>query len=432
MPPPLDAVGGAEVGYSRGYLRYALAVLTVVYTFNFIDRQILVILQESIKQDMGLSDAQLGILSGFTFAIFYVTLGLPIARFADRGVRRNVIAVAVALWSLMTGISGVVRSYGQLLAARIGVGIGEAGGSPPAHAMISDYFPIAERGRALSVYSTGVYIGIMFGYLAGGWINQALGWRMAFFLVGAPGLLLALVVRFTLREPPRGYSEERVKAYTLPPLRDTMALLWGLKSFRYLSLATGFTAFVGYGAGNFAPSFLARSHHLSTGQIGTALGIFAGLGGLTGTYLGGHFGDRFGVRDKRWYLWLPAIAITIALPIRMLAYTASDIRIVYLLIAVGELLYMTYLGPAIAVSHALVSPALRALISSILFFVLNLIGLGLGPLFVGLTSDLLTARFGSEALRWSLVITCLAWIPAIGLYLMAATTLRQDLARRTE
>jgi MFS family permease len=418
--------------YSRPYLRYALAVLTVVYTFNFIDRQILVILQEAIKKDMGLSDGQLGLLTGFTFAIFYVVLGLPIARLADRGVRRNVVAISVAIWSLMTAVSGTVRTFWQLLIARVGVGIGEAGGSPPAHAMISDYFPIAERGRALSVYSTGVYFGIMFGYLAGGWVNQVFGWRATLFVVGLPGLLVALLVRLTLKEPPRGYSEGRVRAYAPLPLRETVTLLWGLTSFRYLALATGFTAFVGYGAGNFAPSFLARSHHLTSGQIGTAMGLFAGIGGITGTWLGGYFGDRLGRRDMRWYLWLPAIMLVIGLPIRILAYMAHDLRIVLPLIAIAEMLYMTYLGPAIAVSHALVSPALRALISGVLFFVLNLIGLGLGPLFVGLLSDHFTPWFGQDALRWALAITCLAWIPAAALYLLAASTLRQDLARRTD
>lgn len=416
--------------YSRPYLRYALALLVTVYTFNFIDRQILVILQESIKKDMGLSDGQLGLLSGFSFAIFYATLGLPIARLADRGIRRDVIAWAVAIWSLMTAASGVVRSFGQLLAARIGVAIGEAGGSPPAHAIISDYFPAGERGRALSIYSTGVYLGILFGFVAGGWINQTFGWRAAFLVVGAPGLVVALLVRLTIREPPRGHSEGGAGNHSAPPLRETLALLWRLKSFRYLALACGFTAFVLYGAGNFAPSFLARSHHLRSGEIGTVLGLVAGVGGITGTYLGGHIGDRAGARDMRWYLWIPALALTLALPLRITAYAIGDVRVVYGLLGSAELLALTYLGPSIAVAHALVSPAMRAFVSSILFFALSLIGLGLGPLFTGLVSDQLAGRFGPDGLRWAMAITCLAWIPAIGFYLRATATLRGDLARR--
>ncbi len=218
--------------YSRGYLRYALGLLVVVYTFNFIDRQILVILQESIKQEMGLSDGQLGLLSGFTFAIFYVTLGLPIARIADRGVRRNVIAWSVGFWSLMTALAGLVRSFPQLVAVRIGVGIGEAGGCPPAHALISDNFPPRQRGRALSIYSLGVYLGVLFGFVAGGWLNQFFGWRTAFMVVGLPGLLVALLVRFTIREPRRGQSDPGGPTTAAPPLREALATLWALRSFR--------------------------------------------------------------------------------------------------------------------------------------------------------------------------------------------------------
>ncbi len=427
-----DGEGTAGVvRYSRPYLRYALGVLVVVYAFNFIDRQIIVILQESIKHDMGLTDGQLGLLSGLSFAIFYSALGLPIARLADRVNRRNVIAVSVAIWSLMTVASGLARSYGQLLAARIGVAIGEAGGSPPAHAIISDYFPPRERGRALSIYSTGVYIGILFGFMAGGWMDVTFGWRTALLIVGVPGLLVALVVRFTIREPARGHSEGTAGAHQAPPLRTTLTMLWRLASFRYLALAAGFTTFVSYGTGNFGPSFLARSHHLGTVEIGILLGLIGGLGGIAGTYLGGYLGDRAGVRDMRWYLWIPAIALTIALPLRITAYLVPDLRIVYPLLGGTELLFMTYLGPSIAVSHALVTPSLRAFISSILFFTFSLIGLGLGPLFTGLVSDQLSGRFGPDALRWAMAINCLAWIPAIGLYLRAAAALPGDLTRRT-
>ncbi len=430
MSPDLGLEPARQPAFSKPYLRYALAVLVAVYTFNFIDRQILVILQESIKKEMGLSDAQLGLLSGFTFAIFYVSLGLPIARLADRGIRRDVIAISITIWSLMTAASGLARSFGQLLAARIGVGIGEAGGSPPAHAIISDYFPPKERGRALSIYSTGVYLGILFGFMAGGWINQIFGWRTAFFVVGLPGLLAALLVRLTIIEPRRGHSEGTATADPPPRLRESVALLWSLRSFRYLALATGFTTFVTYGTGNFAPSFLSRSHHLGSGEIGTALGLVAGLGGIAGTYLGGHFGDRAAGRDIRWYLWVPALSLAIGLPLRILAYSLDDLRIVYPLLALAELTAMTYIGPALAVAHGLISPALRAFVSAILFFVLNLIGLGLGPLSIGLMSDRLTHHFGPDGLRWAMAIGTLAWIPAVGLYLLAATTLREDIARK--
>ena len=196
--------------FSPAVRNYALSVLVVVYTFNFIDRQILSILLEPIKQDLGLSDSALGMLTGFAFALFYATLGIPIARFADRGNRRNLIALALTIWSGMTALSGVAQNFWHLLLARIGVGVGEAGCSPPAHSMIADYFPAENRATALGIYSLGIPFGILFGFIAGGWLNEFFGWRVAFFVVGIPGLLLALLVRYTLREPPRGMAEGRV------------------------------------------------------------------------------------------------------------------------------------------------------------------------------------------------------------------------------
>ncbi|MDZ4864143.1 MAG: MFS transporter [Gemmatimonadota bacterium] len=419
----------APAEYSPGYLRYALGLLTAVYTFNFIDRQILVILQESIKQEMGLSDAALGLLSGFTFAIFYVTAGLPIARIADRGVRRNVIAVSVAVWSLMTAISGLAQTFWQLLAARIGVGLGEAGGSPPAHAIISDYFPFEQRGRALSIFHTGIYLGILTGFLAGGWINQYFGWRMAFFVVGLPGLFIALLVRLTIREPRRGHSDGAVVAAPQPPLWSTITQIWQLSSFRWMALATGFTAFVTYGAGNFAPSLLARSFHLEPRDIGMVMALTVGVGGMCGTYLGGTLADRLGRRDRRWYLWMPAASLALSLPLRLVAYHSTDIRVFLAVGFVAEVLGATWLPPVVAMSHGIVPPALRALVSSVLYFVLNLIGLGLGPLTTGLLSDRLSGQLGTESLRWAIMLVCLANIPAVGCYLAAARGLRRDLAQ---
>ncbi|MFT7654057.1 MAG: MFS family permease, partial [Candidatus Azotimanducaceae bacterium] len=204
---------------------YAVGLLTVVYTFNFIDRQLLSILQESIKADLLLSDTQLGLLTGFAFALFYVTAGIPIARWADRSNRRNIVALAVGIWSFMTAISGLAQNYFQLLLARVGVGVGEAGGSPPAHSMISDIFPPEKRASALAFYSMGVNIGIMFGFLAGGWLNEIFNWRVAFMVVGIPGLLIAIIVRYTLREPIRGLSENRAASDETVPFKDVLKLL---------------------------------------------------------------------------------------------------------------------------------------------------------------------------------------------------------------
>lgn len=223
-----------EVKYSGKY--YALILLTVVYSFNFIDRQLLAILQEGIKADLGLSDGQLGLLTGFSFALFYVIAGIPIAKWADRGNRRNIISISLFLWSLMTAVSGFVQNYVQLLLARIGVGIGEAGGSPPSHSIISDIFPAKSRASALGFYSTGVNIGILFGFLLGGWLNEIFGWRVAFMVVGAPGILLAIIVRLTLKEPIRGFAENKGVESENSTFRSVVKLLWSRKSFRHLAL----------------------------------------------------------------------------------------------------------------------------------------------------------------------------------------------------
>jgi len=411
--------------------RYALIMLTIAYTFNFIDRQILVILQEPIKRDMGLSDAQLGLLSGFSFALVYITAGIPIAYWADRGNRRNIITIAVTVWSGMTALSGFAQSYSQLLLARIGVGIGEAGGSPPAHAMISDYYPPEERATALSIYSTGVHIGVLIGFLAGGFIAQLLGWRAAFMAVGVPGVIFAVIFFLTVREPERGRWETRAQAEYKPTLGETFKVLMGYRSFWYLSAGAGLTAFAGYGNGNFTPSFLMRSHGLEVANVGVLLAIFGGGGGMLGTLLGGYLGDRFGATDKRWYLWIPSIAGAAALPLAVPYLLLDNTVIVIGLMFFVTILINTYLGPCLAISHDLVPPAMRALTSAILFFVLNLIGLGMGPLTAGLLSDYFTKTYGGDdGLRYAMLVVAAISSVGVLMFALAARNLPHDLQER--
>ena len=384
----------AATPVSNGYRRYVLVLLTLVYALNFIDRQILVILQESIKVDMDLSDSQLGLLTGFAFAIFYVSVGIPIARWADVGNRRNIVSLAVAVWSGMTALSGFTQNFWQLLMARIGVGVGEAGGSPPSHSMISDYYPVEQRGSALSFYSTGVYLGILFGFLIGGWINSEFGWRVAFFVVGVPGFLVALLVRLTIREPVRGGLEGR--ALEAPAtFGETLRTLKGFGSFKLFAVAAGLNAFSSYGIGNFTPSFLIRSHGFTSLEVGTSLALITGIGGALGTYMGGVLADRYGANDKRWYLWISGIPAACSVPLMFTAVFIGDPRLALGFLFFATMLGAFYLGPTIAISHTLVSPSMRAMASAILFFILNLIGLGLGPLVVGMISDLLAPAYGS-------------------------------------
>ena len=257
---------------SQSVRNYALGILVIVYTFNFIVRNILSILLQSIKTDLNLSDTSLGLLSGFAFAAFYATLGIPIAKYADRGNRRNLISISLAVWSLMTAISGLAQNFLHLLLARIGVGIGEAGCSPPAHSMISDYFPANKRSTALGIYSLGIPFGIMFGLFAGGWIDEMFGWRAAFFIVGVPGILIAILFRFTVKEPIRGQAEGKVASENQPTIYETISYLLRKKSFRHLAFAASLAAFVGYGGINWLPSFFQRSYGMPSSDVGWYLG----------------------------------------------------------------------------------------------------------------------------------------------------------------
>ena len=415
-------------GYSKKYRAYVLLVLTGVYTFNFIDRQILVILQQSIKSDLGLSDTQLGLLTGFAFALFYVTMGIPIARLADRSNRKNIIALALAVWSAMTAISGFVQNYWQLLLARIGVGIGEAGGSPPAHSIISDYFPAEKRATALAIYSIGIYIGILFGYLFGGWIDQYFGWRTAFLVIGIPGIIYALLVLFTVKEPVRGQLDIHTHNKNPLELKEVTRLLLSYKTFIYLSFAAGLTAFGSYGVGNFSPPFLYRVHELDSATIGTWLSFTTGIGGGLGTFAGGYLADRLGRQDVRWYCWISVIAgILKFIPGTIFFFLDHTLTV---LIATFFSTFLTgiYLGPTIAVIHNLVIAKMRAFASAILFFVLNLVGLGFGPLVIGMISDWLEPVYGSTSLRWAFTFSYISGTLAIILFYKAGQHYPKDLA----
>lgn len=415
-------------GVSQQYRNFALFMLTLVYVFNFVDRQLLVILQESIKKDLLLSDTQLGLLSGFTFAIFYVTLGIPIARFADKTNRRNIVAASLGIWSLMTACSGLVQNFSQLLLARIGVGVGEAGGSPPAHAMISDYFPPEKRSTALSIYSTGIYFGILTGFIMGGFLNQQLGWRTAFFAVGIPGIIFSCLFYLTVKEPRRGATDANAaSAMESPSLGQVLKRLYATKTFVYLAMATGLHVFCIYGLLNWAPSFLSRLHGMKNSEIGALLGPIFGIGGAVGSFAGGFVTDYFGKRDKRHYLKVPAYAIISSIPCVAGALFLQNTFYSVLCLGLSVSLHSMYLGPSIAVGHSLVPASMRALTSAILFFVLNFIGLGFGPLVVGMISDLLAPSLGAESLRWAMSIIIGISFGSTALFLVAAKKLTVDL-----
>ena len=386
------------------------------------------ILQESIKADLSLSDSQLGLLTGFAFAVFYVTAGIPIARWADRSNRRNIVALSLAVWSGMTAVSGMAQNYLQLLLARIGVGVGEAGGSPPSHSMISDIFPVHQRASALGFYSTGVNVGILFGFLLGGWLNEYFGWRIAFLVVGAPGILLALLVRFTVAEPIRGLSENKQVSDRPIPVTEVLALLWSRRSFRHLAVASGLTAFVAYSIISWGASYFIRSHGMSTGELGTWLALIMGLGGAIGAFGGGVIADRLGNRDKRWYVWVPAIAGLLATPFIVATYSVGSAYLALLCSVVPGVMGNVFLGSTVATVHGLVGVRMRAMSSAVFFFMLNIIGLGLGPFSVGMLSDYLALDYGQESLRYAmLMILPGVSVWAVAHFIFASQNLREDL-----
>ena len=420
----------SDTPYARKSYRYfVLGVLTLVYALNFVDRQLLVILQEQIKAELILSDTQLGLLSGFAFALFYVSCGIPIARWADRGTRRSIIALALTVWSLMTAVSGLAQNYLHLLLARIGVGVGEAGGSPPAHSMISDIFRKEERATALSIYSIGIYIGILLGFALGGWIADTFGWRTAFFVVGLPGVLGAAFLRFTVKEPLRGWSEGRQGDTSPPPPFGTvLKFLWSRHTFRNLALAGSLQALVIYGIGNWLPSYFLRNFEISLTELGIWMALTSGIGGGAGSFFGGWMTDRLGVRDARWYVWGPAILMLAISPVLLVILNTPTLQLALVLTGLFHFLSASYLGPALAVSHGLVGLRMRALTSAIFFFFINLIGLGLGPLIVGYLSDSFAAGGNDSALAQAMLITgCAASLWGGIHYLFASRTIRADL-----
>lgn len=405
MSAPAPAVIPRESEFSPGRTRYSVALLITVYTFAFIDRNIVNVLLQPISVEFGLTDTQLGFFSGTAFGIFYATLGLPIAWAADRVPRKRIIGAALAFWSVLTAMQGLATGFVSLALTRIFVGVGEAGCSPPAHSIISDLHSPERRARALAVYAFGIPIGGSLGLLIGGWMRELFGWREAFMVVGIPGVALSLIVFATLREPKRGYWEGGARNPAGTSIADVFRFLARLPSFWHLAFAGSLHAFYGYGAAAFNPVFFERSHGMGPGEYST---IAAGIGltaGLLGTYLGGWLGDRYGARDVRSYPFVPAIGSLIGIPFVFAAYLVSDAKLALVSLLVPSAAAGLYLGPTFAMTQAIVPPHMRAQAAAVLLLVLNLIGLGLGPQFVGLLSDQLKPAYGIESVRYALLFT---------------------------
>ena len=407
---------------------YTLAMLVAIYASSHVDRQIVSILAESIKLELMLSDTQLGFLIGLSFAIFYATLGIPIAILADRYSRRNIIAVSVIVWSGMTALCGLAGSYLQLALARIGVGIGEAGSSPPSHSMISDLYPPEKRATAMGIYASGINIGVLIGFLVGGWVDEIYGWRMAFFVVGIPGVILGLLMFFTVREPARTQSVKPLPTNIFGEVWDTFKIMMSIRSLRHIVIGTTLVVFVGYGALYWNGVYFRRVLGLSAGETGTLLALIGGVIGGIGTLSGGWLADRLAQKDKRMYVWLTAGVKLGILPVAIWYYLTTDLLTAILLTTITSFFGGFYLSVSFALNQSLLPPARRALGSALLLFCINIVGLGFGPQLVGILSDYFSADYGVDGLRYALIAVVSLNLWGCFHYFWAGRNLREDLA----
>jgi predicted MFS family arabinose efflux permease len=381
-----------------------LLVLCAVAAINLIDRQLITILLEPIKREFNASDTMMGLLTGLSFALVYVTAALPVARWSDRGLRRNIIAASVFIWGTMTMLCGLAHSYLQLAAARMGVALGEARSNPASHSMIADLYPLARRGGALGMFNAAASIGIGFGLFLGGWLNMHFNWRTVFVIAGTPCLVVALIMRFAIPEPSRGMSESFMTPQQPPPLLDTLTWLAQLRTFRYLALSAMTCGFVNYGLQIWAASFFIRVHGMSAKDVGLKLGIASAVGLFVGTLASGTLADGLGRHDIRWYMRVTGAGMLLAMPFGMLALMSPspNASFGYYCVAVGFV--SSWASPIHAMTQTIAAARMRGMASAIIGFCLNLVGYGLGPLFVGVLNDRLRPALGVESVRYSLMI----------------------------
>ena len=451
MTPNISHALADEI-VSQRTRNWVLLLMTLTYTSSFMDRTVLSILQNPIKQELQLSDTELGVLGGFAFALFYSTLGVPVARLAERVDRRWLIAGSLAIWSIATAASGLARGFASLFALRVAVGVGEAGASPPAHSLITDYFPPHRRGTAFSIYSLGVSAGVLIGAIAGGYIAQTYGWRMTFAIFGIPGVLLAILIPLTIREPRRGRLDApRADGDRLPGFGEVLQRFAQKKALFHIVAGASIAAFGSYSIIAFSTPFFIRAHGSSLSEAGLLLGLTSGLSAGIGIFFSGFVTDRVSGRDARWAVWIPAAGLLAAVPLYIAGFHLTDKPAAIAVLLVAPALQYLYLGPTMGLMHNLVTPRMRATATALLYLTVNLFGMGLGPPVTGFLSDKLTAaaltgdlaeRCGASAslssdamcqlaaatgVRWALAFSALAFAWAAVHYLIAARTLRKDL-----
>ena len=422
---------GARFAASPLYRAYVLALLVAVGIAGWVDRNVLAALLQSIKLELALSDTELGLLGGIAFGVFYATVGLPLAWLADRGDRRSLIAAAVGLWSVMTAACGLAGGFAALFLARVGVGIGEAGGSPPSQALVSDYFGRERRARAFGVLYLQIPLGFVVGYWLGGWLDGLVGWRLTFLLVGLPGIALALLVRLTLREPPRGHADaagapEAADASLPAAIRYFLAQ----RPLRYLSLAGAAHGVGAFAAALWLPTYFIRTFAVTGATAGAWLALAYGCGGTAGVLCGGQIADAFvhSTRNARWYAWGCSAVIAATLPCAALTYLADAPSVAVAALVVATFLGHMFLGPVTALLQGLAGVRRRAMVAAFYLFLVNLVSMGIGPTVVGMVSDRFATTFGNDALRYALLaVVTLTSILACGLFWLAGRSVPRSL-----
>jgi MFS transporter, Spinster family, sphingosine-1-phosphate transporter len=423
------------------YRNYLLIVLMVIQAYNYVDRQALSLALQDIKTDLHLSDTQLGLLTGIAFALFYTFMGIPIARWADRGNRVAIISLSVAVWSVAVALCSKAINFPQLLLLRAGIGVGEAGCFPPAQSLIPEYFTRVERPWANSIYMLGGPLSTLAGLFLAGWLNELYGWRTMFAILGLPGLALALLVWRTLKEPRLNGPKTRaqgtrsapitINAAALAPrppaLSQVARTLWGNLSFRHVLLYLGVQSFLSYGVGQFQPAFLIRSYGLKTGELGTWYALIFGVSGVFGIYVGGQLASRYAANNERLQLRVAATAYTLYAFASAFAYLATNQYVAFALLGMGTMVVNLLSGPLIATLQTLVPPQMRAVSIAGIFLCTNLVGIGLGPLAVGALSDALHPWAGEESLRYALLTVCPGYVAGAWFLWRASKTITGDL-----
>ncbi|MDX9873459.1 MAG: MFS transporter [Spongiibacteraceae bacterium] len=444
--------------FSGGYKAWLLLLLVLVSASSFMDRIIMATVGQAVKEELQLSDFQLGLLGGLAFAVFYTGVGIPIARLAERFSRVRIIAICVIAWSAMTALCGMAQNFWQLLLCRMGVGIGEGGCTPASHSLISDHFAREKRASALALFALGVPIGAGLGAVVGGWIVENIGWREAFYILGLPGVLLGLVVVATLREPPRGLSEPQAASDDeVPPFSTVIRRLREKVTFGRLCIGVAVGAFATYGISMFIPIFLIRNYGVDYAQAGMLFGLMSGIGAFIGNAAGGFVADWGGRRDARWYGWVPGFGFALSAPLYAAGFLVPSLTLAVVLIFIGNIFAMMNYAPTFAVAQNLVEPRMRASASAILLFMMNIIGMGVGPLFLGFISDVYAAsafslgdyaqlcpggvaapdsaagigaacaQASTLGLKWAAVTCSLAFVAASLTYFAVARSVRHDM-----